>query len=124
MSNKYESLDRHLRSAGFFTNGVESKGDWDRTTVCAQKLSGNAVFSGHSFWVTLLPDGWIVGTWGGLLYRLPDANSINQLCTEWLTRYPDKVVTAFDEDVKKKYGLVEISEEQFDELAGQTMEDD
>jgi hypothetical protein len=123
MVNKYESLDAQVRRAGFYTNGVEIKGDWDRTTVCSKRLSDLA-YGGHSFWVTDLSGDWYVGTWGGLIYRIPEAKRVASLCIEWLSRYPDRIHTDFDDDIKAKFTLVHVSDEEFDAVAGQTIEYD
>lgn len=122
MSNKYESLDLEVRRAGFFTNGVELKGDWDRTSVCSQ-FSGDAC-GGNSFWITLVSDGWYVGTWGGLIYRIPVADRVAAFCIRWLSSYPNEIHMDFNADIRAEFKLVEVSNEEFDAVAGQTIEFD
>ena len=124
MHSKYESLDAELRRAGFFTNGVEPMGDWDRTTACSKQLPGAIGYSGNSFWVTRLSSGWYVGTWGGLLYRLPDASRVASFCIEWLGRQPETVLTDFDDDIKREFSLVPVTEDEFDDIAGETVDYD
>jgi hypothetical protein len=124
LKRKYEALDAEIRRAGFFTNGIEPKGSWDRTTVCAHRLPGGAGFSGNSFWLTLLPCGYIVGTWGGLIYRVPDSERMASLCATWLTRYPDVVRTDFDEDIKQEFCMIPVSHDEFDNMIGATVEDE
>ena len=122
--DKYQPLDRELRRIGFFTNGVEVMGDWDRTTVCSKQLPGGVGYTGNSFWVTLLSDGWYVGTWGCLIYRISDASRVASFCVQWLSRHPDEILTDFDDDVKREFGLVPVTHEEFDAVAGTTVDRD
>lgn len=108
MSNKYESLDTSLRAAGYFTTGIEFFGKWDRVTVCSRKLPGGVGYSGNSFWVSVIGREWIIGTWGGISYRVPNPENLAALCVKWLARYPDDVKTDFDDDIKLEFNLKRV----------------
>ena len=118
MFDWYLPLAESIRAAGFFTNGVENKGDWSRTTVCSMELPGGIGYGGNSFWVTRLEGKWYLGTWGGCLYRLPESERIVELCVEWLALVPRSTIADFDADLKSKFGLEEIDESEFDEAIG------
>ncbi len=111
----YDELDRAVRAAGFFTNGLENRGDWLRTTVGSKRLSGGRGYSGNSFWVTRLRSGWYLGTWGGHLYHLPDAARLADLCVTWLRRAPDGTRSDFDQPLKVEFGLVPVSDLDFEQ---------
>jgi hypothetical protein len=110
----YPDFAEAIRAAGFFTNGIESCGTWERTTVCSIKLAGERGYSGNSFWVTRLGDHWYLGTWGVWLYRLPTGGNIVQLCIDWLTRVPRPTMADFDDQLKAEYALVPLTEAEFD----------
>src|SRR5687768_3428555 len=111
MSDKYDALSAAIESAGFFACGIEQRDGWDRTTLCTAR--GHNWCSGHSFWVTQMSDGWYAGTWGGLIFRIPNSDDVVRLCIKWLTRHPHKIVTDFDDDIKQEFGLIEVSEDEF-----------
>lgn len=117
MSNDtYDELAAAVTAAGFFTNGFEDHGTWHRTCVASKQCAGGV--TGNSFWVSRLPSGWYLGTWGPNLYRLPDASRLAELCVNWLTRVPHDLRADFDEHLKKEFGLVPVPEEVFHREAG------
>ena len=99
--------------------GVESMGDWDRVTVCSERRASGG-YTGNSFWLTRLSGGWYVGTWGGMLYRIPDENSVAELCIEWLSQEGHRAKADFDVEFKSRFGLVETPDEEFDAMTGCT----
>jgi hypothetical protein len=117
MTTKYEQLRIAVEKAGFFTNGVENHGTWDRTCVCSTR-SPDGTLSGNSFWVTRLPDNWYVGAWGGWVYRLPDESRIAEFCITWLTKKPRGTAPDFDGDIKKSFDLKSVSDEEFNLKTG------
>ncbi len=74
--------------------------------------------TGNSFWVSRLPSGWYLGTWGPHIYWLPDESRLAELCIGWLSRFPDGTRADFDERLKTEFGLVPVEEEAFDREAG------
>src|SRR5262245_11242795 len=88
MTDKYDTLARAVTEAGFFTNGVEDHGTWDRTCICS-KLDPCGYLTGNSFWVSRLSSGWYLGVWGGNIYRLSEECRLAELCITWLSRVPN-----------------------------------
>jgi hypothetical protein len=119
LKDSYETLARAIQSAGFYTNGLEDRGSWQRTTVCSKRTS-NGRLTGNSFWVTQLASGWHFGVWNGTIYKLADGSRIDELCIEWLGREPDKTLDDFNDLTKQKFGLVPVSEREFDQQTSQT----
>ncbi|SRR5258708_8345950 len=119
MTDIYNSLARAIAKAGFYTNGVEDHGTWHRTCICSKRLADGRL-SGNSFWVSRLPSGWYLGVWGGSLYRIADENKVAELCISWLSREHNGTKWDFDDQVKQDFGLVEVSEKEFDTEAGIT----
>jgi len=117
MTNAYDALAQAVCAAGFYTNGIEDHGTWQRTCVCSKKRNGGG-FTGNSFWVSRLPSGWYLGTWGECIYRLPDDNRLAELCIKWLSRVPDETRADFDEPLKLEFGLAPVPEELFFREAG------
>ena len=113
----YDPLARAVAEAGFHTSGFEDRGTWHRTCVCSKRRPDGGL-TGNSFWVSRLPSGWYLGTWGPHLYRLPDESRLIELCVGWLSRAPDGTRPDFDVQLKAEFGLVPVSEEAFDLEAG------
>jgi hypothetical protein len=116
-SDVYDDLASAVTAAGFFTTGFEDHGTWHRTCIGSKRLP-NGDITGNSFWVSRLPNGWCLGTWGPHLYRLPDESRIAELCIGWLSRVPNGTRPDFDEVVKREFGLVPVTNEEFDREAG------
>jgi hypothetical protein len=104
----YDELARVVGAAGFCTNGIEAYEGWHRTTICSKRDPRSGALGGNSFWVSRMPDGWCVGTWGGDVYRLPDGGRISELCIEWLSSSPDGTSAHFDEWVISRFGLIPV----------------
>src|SRR5262249_25451783 len=112
----YDELAAAVTAAGFFTTGFENHGSWHRTCVASKQCSGG--ITGNSFWVSRLPSGWYLGTWGPHLYRLPHDSRLAELCVSWLGRVRKRAGPDFDERLKKEFGLVPVPDEVFDREAG------
>jgi hypothetical protein len=113
----YDRFAKVVSDAGFYTNGLENMGSWQRTSVCAKRRPGGG-YTGNSFWVTQLDNAWYLGTWGGEVYRLPEPERISELCVTWLTREPDETRADFDESLKTDFHLQSVSDEDFDHVTG------
>ena len=107
-----------IRTAGFYTSGVENKGDWDRTTVCSEGEHG--VLGGNSFWVTYLAAGWFIGTWGGMIYTITDEQRVAEFCIAWLRR-ACRLESDFGPEIKGEFGLIPVSDEEFNLAAGRSV---
>jgi len=114
----YEPLARAIAAAGFFTSGFEDHGTWHRTCVASKKTARG--LTGNSFWVSKMPSGWYLGTWGPSLYRLPDEERLVELCVTWLSREPHETLPDFDVQLKNEFALREVPPEEFDREAGIT----
>jgi len=121
MLEPYASLAPEIQKRGFFVTSVENMGDWNRITICSQRRTGGG-YTGNSFWLTFLADNYYLGTWGGMLYCLPDSSRIVELCVEWLSREPQKTMADFDKELANKYKLIETADDDFDALAGKTID--
>lgn len=108
----YDELARVLSDAGFYTNGVEARDGWHRTTVCSKRDSRSGALCGNSFWVSRMLDGWYVGTWGGDVYRLPNECRISEFCIEWLSSCPDGTSAHFDEWVISQFCLIQVATDE------------
>ena len=117
MIEPYQTLAGVVAEAGFFTNGVEYRGTWQRTCVCSKQRPGGGL-TGNSFWVTRLPSGWYLGTWSGQIYRLPDHARIGDVCISWLSRVPNGTRYDFDDQLKETFGLLPVSEAEFETEVG------
>ena len=115
--NTYDELKDAISQAGFHTNGVMDHGSWHRTCVCSKRDS-TGLLTGNSFWVSRMPSGWYLGTWGGYIYRLPDENSLAELCVKWLSRVPNGTRYDFDPWLKDEFRLVAVTESDFEIEAG------
>ncbi len=113
MIEDYDALARAVADAGFFTNGVEDHGAWHRTCVCSKRRPDGRL-NGNSFWVSRRPGGWYLGTWGPCLYRLADESRLAELCIRWLSHAPDSVRYDFDDWLKSEFGLVPVSDKEFE----------
>jgi hypothetical protein len=82
-----DALEAAVTAAGLFTTGFEDRGSWHRTCVASKRCPGGV--TGNSFWVSRLPSGWYLGTWGPRLFRLPDEDRLAELCVSWLTCVPN-----------------------------------
>ena len=113
----YDALAQAVTAAGFFISGVEGCGTWGRICVSSKRQSDGEL-TGNSFWVSRLPSGWYLGTWGPHLYRLPDETRLAELCVRWLSRAADATRADFDEQLKAEFGLLPVAEGDFDREAG------
>ena len=113
----YSSVAAAIDRAGFFTGGLEDKLGWSRTTICS---CGPDVLSGSSLWVTVVEGHCFLGTWGNRIYRLPKteavADRIAELFTARVLRMGHKTQADIDERTKNEFGLVEVSEAEFDQV--------
>lgn len=113
---KYEALTKAVREAGFYTNGVQIQGEWDRTCICSKRMPGGYGYTGNSFWVSKTSSGWFLGSWSGNVYRMADESRLAELCISWLRRVPDETKADFDDQLKTEFVLVQLPEEELDKL--------
>jgi hypothetical protein len=111
----YDKLAKEVGDAGFYTSGLADMGSWQRTCICSKRRADGG-YTGNSFWVTQLDNAWYLGTWGGWVYRLPEAARISELCVTWLTREPDETRADFNESLKTDFRLQSVSDKDFDQV--------
>ena len=108
MPDWYTSFAAAVEQIGYFTNGIEHKEGWYRTTVSDHKQGGN------SFWVAVISQSWFIGHWTGWVYRLDKPDRVLDFCSDWFFRFPGRIPSDFDDSLKAEFGLTRISEEEFD----------
>jgi hypothetical protein len=112
-SEMYEELRKAIAGVGFFTTGSQYMGSWQRICPCS-KRNEKGQLTGNSFWVSWLAQRWYLGSWSGNVYILRDNDRIAELCISWLTRKPDRTEWDFDDELKDRFGLIPVTDEEFD----------
>ena len=116
MTDDYAELRHAVESAGFFTTFMPIVEVGDRM-VCAsrQYAKGHEQrgLHGNSFWVAKRGGGWFVAGWGPSIYRVPDNTRIAELCLRLLGRQRGGAYADFDEEVRRDFSLVPVSDEEF-----------
>lgn len=107
----YGALKRAVEAKGFFSTAQPIKRPGDRLVVASQRFERG--LTGVSFWIARRESGWFVATWTPHIYRIPDAAKVEAAVLEALhtgrgTPYD------FTDSVKSAYGLVEVSDAEFD----------
>ena len=111
----YAEVKREVEQAGYFTSWEPIRRTGDRLVLASQQhLRG---LTGNSFWIATRTGTWYLGTWGGHIYRIPDAGRVPGLCIGWLG---STHTTQWDIDAARKveFGLVELDEEETDRVFG------
>ena len=111
----YESVVARIRDAGYYVAPVEQLDNWDRIVLSSKQRAGGG-YSGNSFWLTVLSNTWILGTWGGILYQFRDSNSVIPCCIRLLSQQPNEVLVDIRGEHLERFELVEVSEGDFDAL--------
>ena len=117
MIDDYIELQRTVESAGFFTTfqPIDKPGD---RIVCAshEYPEGHERWGlhGNSFWVAKRGANWFIASWAPVIYRVPDARRVVVLCLRLLRREPAGAYGDFDEQVRRDFGLIAVSDEEFD----------
>lgn len=121
MTEDYAELQHAIERAGFFTTfkPIEEPGD---RIVCAshQYPPGHERrgLHGNSFWVALRGKALYVASWAPHIYCVGSPQRLTELCIRLLKRDGGSAYWDFGEDVRRDFGLVEVSEEQFGRAAG------
>lgn len=114
-SEWYSEVATAIEGIGFFTSGLEQMDEgWNRTTI-ASKRSANGL-GGNSFWLTVMPAGCYLGTWGGIIYRFPNRERLTELCAEWFELHPNECRSHFDDQLAERFGLETVGDAEFDRL--------
>lgn len=116
MTQDYAELQQAIESAGFFTT-FQPTGD---RIVCASHRYPEGHerqgLYGNNFWVALRGQEWYVGTYAPSIYRVTFPERLKDLCVHLLQREGGSAYGDLDEDVRRAFGLVEVSDEDFDRV--------
>jgi hypothetical protein len=104
----YDSLKKAVEAAGFFGDYHPKR---DLFCVASEKFENG--LTGVSFWIARRKDLWFLSTWGVRFYRLPENASIEAAVVEAL-RIHRGTPYEFKPELRSKYGLLEVTEEEFD----------
>ncbi len=107
----YGALKQAVEAKGFFTTPQPIKQPGDRLVVASERFAQG--LRGVSFLIARRDTGWYVAAWLPRIYRIPEDCLVDAVAVEVLqsgggTPYD------FSESVKSKYGLVEVSDADFD----------
>jgi len=108
MPSEYDSLRAAVEAAGFFPD-FHSKDD--RMSVASEIFENG--LTGVSFWIARRKTGWFLSTWGVRFYRLPENARVEAAVVEAL-RIHRGTPYEFKPELKSKYGLLEVTEEEFE----------
>jgi len=111
VSREYDPVRDAVEAAGFFTNFNRNATVVDRMVVASEMFENG--LTGVSFAVARKKDSWYMSTWGVHIYRLPETASVGDAVVEAL-RIHRGTPYDFKPELKAKYGLVEVSIEEFD----------
>lgn len=108
---EYDPLKRAVEASGFFTTYQPILTPGDRIVLASKQFENG--LTGVSCWVAKRGSAWYVATWAPHIYRVPAEASIESLAVEVL-RTGSGTPWDLPASIKSKYGLVEVSNEEFD----------
>ncbi len=120
MTANYTELRTAVEAAGFYVTKVAPFRAHDRVVVCGEKRSDGHGYTGNSFWVSQIAGDWYLGSWSGREYALPHNANVALFCITVLTRSASKTEWDFDEQLKRDFGIVELEDSDFEQIAGST----
>ena len=109
----YSPLIAATEAAGYFVTDMPLDSGGDRVVCCGQRRAGGG-YTGNSFWFAERDGRWFLGTWGGLLYFVPDVDTACSVAAAWLSANHAK--TAFDvpDNIKTQFTLTVADESELD----------
>ncbi len=78
---------------------------------------------GNSFWLSERAGGWYLSTWAPVGYRIPPEQDIVALCSACMS-VGTTAMWRVPPDIVARFGLEELSEEQYERVFPETVEDD
>ncbi|MCA9102410.1 MAG: hypothetical protein KDA63_14715 [Planctomycetales bacterium] len=102
-----------VESAGFHITGMPMDSGGDRIVCAGERFSGG--LSGNSFWLAERGGKWFLGTWGGLLYHVKDAEFASTVAIAWLRKNSSKTVSDIDVELKTRFSLLPANDDEFDD---------
>lgn len=109
---EYEPVIRMVRSAGFHIADMLMDSGGDRVVCAGEQFSGG--LTGNSFWIAERAGKWFLGTWGGWLYHIADADTAIDIAVEWLRANGHSTASDVPDEMKMKYGLRVADDDEFD----------
>lgn len=110
---EYRSVIAAVEEAGFLVADMPLDSGGDRI-VCAGMRRKEGGYTGNSFWLAERNGRWFLGTWGGFLYRLPEANGAVKVSLAWLQQNPTETLFDLPDELKSQFNLVPVDNEDFD----------
>jgi hypothetical protein len=105
---KYDALREAVEAAGYFADFHPKP---ERICVASEMFENG--LTGVSFWVACRKGVWFISTWGVRFYRIPENASVEAAVVEAL-RIHRGTPYDFKPELKSKYGLIEVSEDEFE----------
>lgn len=110
--SEYSSVITAVEAAGFHVTGMPLDSGGDRI-VCAGQVMEYGL-TGNSFWLAERNGRWFLGTWGGLLYRIPSSVSAAKVSIAWLRQQSTQTVSDIPEELKSEFSLMPADDDEFD----------
>lgn len=117
MTEDYAELRNAIESAGFFTTFQPIKEPGDRMVCASHRYPDGHErrgLHGNSFWIAKRGLEWFAGSWTPVIYRIPDGGRVTELCLRLLRRRDGRAYFDFDEQVRRDFALIPVSDEEFD----------
>lgn len=108
MPDRHDQLRETVEQAGFFTTSMPLPDGGSRLVCAAQRHEHG--LSGASFWIAERHHRWYVGTWGGLLYRLPGARVPTDFVVKWLTCAGESTQSDVPHYLKQEFSLMPVDD--------------
>jgi hypothetical protein len=121
VTEDYAHLQHAVESAGFFTTFMPIEEVGDRMVCASHKYPEGHErrgLYGNSFWIAKRGADWFVAGWAPSIYRVPDTGRLAELCLRLLRRERGGAYGDFDEQVRRDFTLVPVSDEEFDRADG------
>jgi hypothetical protein len=109
-----QPIQHAIQSVGFLAS-EQRLGKGRRRLVCASR--GDLQGPGRvSFCLERRRGRWVLSTWGPAFYLVPERQDVAALCLEVL-RSGGRVLARLTTDMVRRFGLQELTEEEFDRAA-------
>jgi hypothetical protein len=105
----YDDIKQALEKAGFSAYRREENG----TLICSATHWPSVPQSANSFWIAERGNDWFIATWSPHIYRVGDSARVSELCVAVLNGCPKPAQYDFDDQIKKRFNLVEIDPDEF-----------
>jgi hypothetical protein len=85
-------------------------GELDHRIVCASKRRAGGGYCGTSFWISRRSGSWFLGTWGAIVYVIPDVHDVPLLCLALLEREFSGPMHYVPEALRERFGLIQVED--------------